>query len=543
LINPRIEADGGRIVKTTGDGVLVEFPSAVDAVRNALAINAAMAGRDANLPEDRRIQFRVGINVGDVIVEGDDIHGDGVNVASRLEGLCGPGEVYVSGTVYDQAAGKLAASFEALGEQKVKNIAKPVRVYRTWAQSEEVAKMAEPLPFPDKPSIAVLPFENMSGDPEQEYFSDGIAEDIITALSRIRQLFVIARNTTFTYKGQAVAVLAVAKDLGVRYVLEGSVRKAGNRVRITAQLIDGSTGNHLWAERYDRKLEDIFALQDEITETVVGAIEPEVSRAEQQRARLVRPENLGTWEICQHATGNLQQRTLPSLAEAERLFQEAIDREPDFSPAHIGLAETYHYLALIGGPGSSKKYREPTLREARRAVDLDVTDAAAHCALGRAHHTRREHDAAIPELEMAIRLNPSYAWAVYSLGMALAHSGRPEAAIPHLRTAIRLSPRDRYLSSFYARMSESLLLLGQFEEAADWGLRAVNQAAVTWPHYASLISALGHLGRTGEAKAEIDALNEIREGVTVSYVREHHTMTGKALSTLIDGLDKAGLPE
>ncbi len=283
LIDPRIEADGGRIVKTTGDGVLVEFPSAVDAVRNALAINGAMAARDANLPEDRRIQFRIGINEGDVIVEGDDIHGEGVNVAARLETMCEPGEVYVSGTVHDQVAGKRLAAFDDLGEQTVKNISKPVRVYRVRPGAGEPGQSddaADAPSLPDRPSIAVLPFDNLSGDPEQEYFADGMAEDIISGLARIRWLTVIARNSSFSYKGQSPDVRKVGQDLAVRYVLEGSVRKAGDRVRIAAQLIEAETGGHLWADRFDGSLVDVFDLQDQITAGVVAAIEPSVRLAE-----------------------------------------------------------------------------------------------------------------------------------------------------------------------------------------------------------------------------------------------------------------------
>ena len=276
LIDPRIAADGGRIVKTTGDGILVEFGSAVDAVQNALAIQSAMAGRNTELPEEQRLVFRVGINLGDVIIEEDDIHGDGVNVAARLEGLCEPGEVYVSGTVRDHVEGKLAAAFDDLGEQTLKNISKPIHVYRVSAGSGETAVASdEPVgapSLPDRPSIAVLPFENMSGDSEQDYFADGIAEDIITALSRFRWFFVIARNSSFTYKGRNVDVRQVGRELGTRYVLEGSVRKGGNRLRITTQLIEAITGNHLWAEKYDGALEDVFDLQDQITEGVVGAV-------------------------------------------------------------------------------------------------------------------------------------------------------------------------------------------------------------------------------------------------------------------------------
>jgi len=334
LIDPRIASDGGRIVKTTGDGILVEFPSAVDAVRSALAIQAAMAERNAASPNEHQLVFRVGINLGDVIIEGDDIHGDGVNVAARLEGLCKPGEIYLSGSVVDQVSGKINAQFDDLGEQSVKNLLRLVRVYRVSEKSLSATNGSvseNVIPLPDKPSIAVLPFENMSGAPDQDYFADGISEDIITALSRIHQFFVVARNTTFTYKGKAIDVQAVAKDLGVRYVLEGSVRRAGNRVRITGQLIDGRTGIHLWAERYDRELEDIFAVQDEITQTVVGALLPELSRAEQERARLKPTENMDAWECYQRGIWHTYRRTRDDLAEAQKLFIRAIELDQNMS--------------------------------------------------------------------------------------------------------------------------------------------------------------------------------------------------------------------
>jgi adenylate cyclase len=344
LIDPKIAADGGRIVKTMGDGILVEFPSVVDAVRDALDIQGAMRRRNADVAEANRIEFRIGINVGDVIIEGGDIHGDGVNVASRLEGLCEPGEVYVSGTVYDQAAGKLAATFDDLGEKSVKNITKPVRVYRAREVTGEQAgyKSADaPPPLPDKPSIAVLPFDNMSGDPEQEYFVDGICEDTITALSRIRWFFVIARNSTFAYKGKSTDVRDVARELGVRYVVEGSVRKAGNRIRLTAQLIDGTNGVHLWAERYDRAIEDIFDLQDELTQTIVGAIEPELSRAEQERAQLKKPETLDVWDVYQRGMSELHRLTADSLSEAAATLTSVTETDPDFAAAYAGLADVY----------------------------------------------------------------------------------------------------------------------------------------------------------------------------------------------------------
>ena len=309
LMQPKIDQALGRIVKLMGDGLLVEFPNAVEAVRCAVEIQRNIKKSQADVPDESRISFRIGVNLGDIIVEGSDIYGDGVNVAARLESLAEPGGICISGKVYAEIGNKLAVDFEDLGEKEVKNISEPVRVLR-WVDSTigAVTAGADPvqkLSLPDKPSIAVLPFDNMSGDPEQDYFADGISEDLITALSKIRWFFVIARNSTFTYKGEAVEVTQVARDLGVRYVIEGSVRKAENRVRITAQLIDATTGRHVWAERYDRDLADIFELQDEMTQTIVGAVEPELSAAERERAANKPPENLDAWETYQKGLWHL----------------------------------------------------------------------------------------------------------------------------------------------------------------------------------------------------------------------------------------------
>jgi adenylate cyclase len=293
LMQPKIAGGRGRVVKLMGDGLLAEFPSVVEAVRCAVDIQQDMAGREADLPDERRLRLRIGVNLGDIIVEGSDIYGDGVNIAARLEGLAEPGGICISGKVYEEVRNKLPTAFEDLGEQEVKNIAEPVRVYRwTDAAVDPMPGTVGALPLPDKPSIAVLPFTNMSGDPEQEYFSDGITEDIITALSKFRWFFVISRNSTFVYKGQAVDIKQVGRELGVRYVLEGSVRKTANRVRISAQLIEAETGKHVWAERYDRSLEDIFELQDEITSTIAAAVEPELAGSERMRSMRKPTEHL-----------------------------------------------------------------------------------------------------------------------------------------------------------------------------------------------------------------------------------------------------------
>ncbi len=326
LVDPTIAEHRGRIVKTTGDGLLAEFASVVDAVRCAVAIQEGMAERDAAVPEDRRIAFRIGVNLGDIIIDEDDIYGDGVNVAARLEGLAEPGGICIGRAARDQVRDRLDLDLEDIGEQAVKNIARPVRVFRVKLPAPE-AEAPAALALPDKPSIAVLAFANMSGDPEQEYFADGIAEDIITALSRFRWFFVIARNSSFTYKGQAVDVKQVARELGVQYVLEGSVRKAGNRVRITAQLIDALTGRHVWAERYDRDLTDIFAVQDEITETIAGAVAPSFVSAEARRAERKRPEDLDAWDLALKGNWHLAQSGRENVAAAVSLFEAAIARE------------------------------------------------------------------------------------------------------------------------------------------------------------------------------------------------------------------------
>ena len=514
LIDPRIAADGGRIVKTMGDGILVEFPSAVDAVRNALDIQGAVRRRNADVPERTRIEFRVGINVGDVIVEGDDIHGDGVNVASRLEGLCGPGEVYVSGTVYDQAAGKLAASFEDLGEQTVKNIAKPVRTYRARVGPEADARPEPqaadaPPPLPDKPSIAVLPFENMSGDPEQEYFSDGITEDIITGLSAFRSLFVIARNSTFTYKGKAVVVTQVARELGVRYVMEGSVRKAGNRVRITAQLIDASNGHHVWAERYDRELDDVFAVQDEITERVVATVVPALDQAEQERAARKSPDNMDTWDYYQRGLWHMNRRQLSEFPAAREYFRQAIRQAPRSPLGYCGLAYLGSREAMIAMHGPESDLLKEIDEAARTAVALDELDAMGHVVMGWSKMLMRETLLAIPEFERAVQLNPNHALSHSGLAAALILAGRVEEGIRATETALRLSPRDPDRPFWQMTTAAGLFVTERYETALA-ELDVVLGQHPRWAFALTLRAAnLSALGKLDHASALIERVHEI----------------------------------
>ncbi len=365
LLDPKTERFGGRIFKYTGDGALAEFGSAVDAVQCAVEIQREIPQRNSTEPEDRRIVLRIGVNLGDVMVEGDDIYGEGVNVAARLEGLCEPGTVYVSGSVFDQVAGKLEASFEDLGEQSIKNLSRPVRVYRARDETGAAAPLdhaSAVAPLPDKPSIAVLPFDNLSGDPDQEYFADGMTEDIITALSRFRSLFVIARNSTFAYKGKSPDVRDVARDLGVRYVLEGSVRRGGERLRITGKLIDAETGNNIWAERYDRELDDIFTVQDEVTEAIVAAIAPEVGEAERERAQRRPPDKLDAWSLYQRALTGFYASTEEGLRLAIETFDKVNEVDPTFAPAFSMAAGARFRYAMHFEPDNRDEYLIPTAR-------------------------------------------------------------------------------------------------------------------------------------------------------------------------------------
>ena len=549
LIDPAVAAHHGRIVKLMGDGILAEFASAVSAVTCAVALQQAITARTADTPEPERIVFRIGINLGDVVIDGDDIHGDGVNVAARLESLAAPGAVCISEAVHDQVRDRLDLAFADLGAQAVKNIDRPVRAWQ-WSgdaapppPTDAPATDPPPPTPPDKPSVAVLPFHNLSADPEQTYFSDGITEEIITALSRVRHFFVIARNSTFAYQGASPDVRTVATELGVRYVVEGSVRKAANRVRLTAQLVDGATAGHLWAERYDRDLADIFDLQDELTQTIVGAIEPELAKAEQHRARLKRPETLDTWDLYQRGMSDLHKLTRDSLAAAEATFTRVNTAAPDFAAAFAGLADVHYYALVLGFFADHQATRDAALAAGRRAVALDGDDADTHCAVGRAYLANHLFDDAIAELQAAIAINPSHALAHYSLGATYVFRGQPEPSLPHLDDAIRLSPRDANMGSFLVRKAQAMLYLKDYEAAVDWARRALRLPNFQWSRNVMLISALGHLGRADEAAAPPRPtprphprfLGRLRLDSS-PWLDDHH------FRHLIDGLHKAGLP-
>jgi TolB-like protein len=502
LLDPQMAADGGRVVKTSGDGILVEFGSAVDAVRNALGIQRAMQQHNADVPKDRRIEFRVGINLGDVIVEEDDIHGEGVNVAARLEGLCGPGEVYVSGTVHDHVEGKLDATFDDLGEQTVKNITKLVRVYRvrdlTGEQLSHKGSDAPPS-VSDKPSIAVLPFENMSGDPEQEYFADGMAEDIITALSRFRWFFVIARNSSFTYKGHAVDVRTVGRELGARYVLEGSVRKGGNRLRINAQLIETETGNHLWAEKYDGAVEDVFDLQDRITEGVAGAIEPSLRQAEVERARRKRPDSLDAYDLYLRALPHAWAWKPAEAEKAIELLEAALRIDPEYVAAH-GLAAFCN--SIFANFVSGDPRRSVSIQHARAVLGPETDDSLAltFAAFALAFF-ERDYEVALDAVKRALAITPNSP-VVLSFGAAVhAFASHFDAGIKHAEASLRLSPFDpmRFIAEMAA--AYGYFFTERYDEAAEAAQRSAHINPQFVPAVALIVASRMRGGQPKAAQA------------------------------------------
>ncbi len=550
LIDPKITEHRGRIVKTTGDGMLVEFFSVVDAVRCAVDIQRGMVERNAEVPADRCIEFRIGINVGDIIIDGDDIFGDGVNVAARLEALADPGGIMVSGIVHDQVRDKLSFDFEDLGEQAVKNIARPVGVHRVQLTEHITAGKATPTgkierTVSDRPSLAVLPFANMSGDAEQEYFADGITEDIITALSKLRWFFVIARNSSFTYKGKAVDVKRTARELGVRYVLEGSVRKSGNRVRITAQLIDATTGNHIWAERYDSELNDIFDLQDQVTTRVVGAIAPKLEQVEIERVRHRPTESLDAYDHYLRGMSNLHQWTKESGDEALRQFYRAIELDAGFASAYGMAAWCFVLRKSNGWMGDRAQEIAEATRLARRAVELGADDATALSGAGYtlvfvAHDL--DNGAAI--LDRALALNPNFAGALINSGWTKSFLGEPDLAIKHVTDAMRLSPLDPMIFRTLGSVAFAHFVAGRYDEASLWAEKALQERANYLPALRELAAAKALAGRIGEAQAAMVHLRKIAPTMRVSDVKEWQPFRRPDdLARLEDGLRKAGLPE
>jgi TolB-like protein/tetratricopeptide (TPR) repeat protein len=507
-----------------------------------------MIARNTNMPAETRIEFRMGINVGDIINDGGDIYGDGVNLAARLEALAEPGGIYVSRVVHDQVRDKLSFGFDDLGEQTVKNIAHPVGVHRVHlAEDAPLATAAIPSGKAgqstfERPSIAVLPLVNMSGDAEQEYFADGVTEDIITGLSKLRWFFVIARNSSFAYKGKAVDLKRAARELGVRYVLEGSVRRGGNRVRITAQLIDAATGNHVWADRYEGDLNDVFALQDEITSKVVSAIEPRLLEAEGTRLQSRSPEDLGAWDMVMHANSLFWRMTKGEGETAIAILRQAVERYPDYAPAHSMLA---FFLLLFGYAGWTLSEQEPQVKQAAalatRAAALDDGDPWAHLALGYIAVTRRRTEEAVGEFQRAIDLNPNFAAAHGYLGWGLALDDRSEQAIAELDEAIKMSPHDPQNAIFYVGLAVAHYLRGRYGEAIGFARKAIQQRQGMAGGHRIYIASLAQAGQVEEARRELTQLKDAHPDLSIAWLERYVPYTPGPMAKFIEGMRKAGL--
>jgi adenylate cyclase len=554
LIDPTIAVHHGRVVKRTGDGALVEFRSVVDAVRCAIEVQNGMAERNAGVPAERRIDFRIGIHLGDIVEESDgDLMGDGVNIAARLEGIAKPGAICLSEDAYRQVKARLSLAVTDLGATQLKNIAEPIRVYSlevgTAAQAKpttqnEPAKL-EPsvlLALPDKPSIAVLPFQNLSSDPDQEYFADGMVEDITTGLSRIKWLFVIARNSTFAYKGQAIDVKRVGRELGVRYVLEGSVRKAGDRVRITGQLIDAATGAHVWAERYDRKSDDIFALQDEITLSVVGAIEPSLRFAEVERVKRKRSDSLDAYDLVLQAQPDVYTRMPEQSKKALVLLDRALALDPTYALAHGFAAECHHSIFLRGG--MHEENRTASIRHAQAAIAHGQGDALALTlagfVIGLDGH---DNAAAFAAFEAALAVSPSSAL-TYILGsVVLAVGGEAERAIEWGERGLRLSPFDPWRSAAFFAAALGNFHRARYEEAAAMARKSVQSSPGFSLSYVVLAAPLAKLGRLEEAKAAAARVLELQPPFRYSRFLAGVDCTPALAAPLGEALRAAGLPE
>jgi adenylate cyclase len=549
FFDPVTERYNGRTFKLTGDGALIEFGSASDAVQCAIDVQNELGLVNVNLPENQRITVRIGISLGDVIVDGDDLYGNGVNVASRMETLAQAGEVCISQNVHEHISKSIDAVFEDLGDQTVKGIDHPVRCYRLipCSKNQSDAKAAggqKSLPLPEKSSIAVLPFQNMSNDPEQEFLADGMAEDIITALSRYRSLFVIARNSTFAYKGQSPDLRNVARELGVRYVLEGSIRKGGHRVRVTGQLIDGANGGHIWAERYDRELDDIFALQDEITEKIVAAIGPEIDQVERDRAQRLPPDNLDAWESYQRGLWHLYRFTKKDNAEARRLFRQSASTSTKFSQPLSGITHSLYFSFMHGYAEDRTATLEEAFLTGRQAVAVDDRDADAHFALGRILYLRRDLDASIAECKIAVSYNPSFSHAHIGLATATLYNGQWAESIESSDRAIRLSPHDPLLWIVLTVKALALLYSADPDQAEDVARQATRLPVAEFSPHIALASILGHRKKNDEAQRAMQDLLRIKPEATIRHVEEMLPFKNpEDIDLLTDGLRKAGMPE
>jgi len=544
VFRARIEANAGRVIDMAGDSVLAVFETANGAVAAALAVQQALAESIRHLPEAKRMRFRIGVHLGDVIEKADGtVYGDGVNIAARLEGLAEPGGIAVSDAIRSAVRGKIGAELEDLGEQQVKNIAEPVRAYRVRSGEPRADAEAPRLALPDKPSIAVLAFDNLSGDPEQEYFADGVVEAITATLSRIRSFFVIARNSAFRYKGKAVDVAQVGRELGVRYVLEGSVQKAARRVRITVQLIDATNGAHVWAERIDGSLEDIFELQDQVTERVAGALQPSIRSAEVERARRKPPQNLSAYDLTMRAMPHVWALEKEAGATALELLEQALAIDPDY-PLALSLAGwCWAQQVVYWWAQDRQSARRRALEFAEKAARLSGDDPLILAVLGAVHAIARNLGTARTMLERAVALDTNSAWTWSRLGWVEVYSDRPAQGIENFERALRLSPFDPMNFNNYAGIAAAHQTAGRFDEAVALFRRAMSEhPRLDWV-LRGLVSALVGAGRMDEAKVELKRLIAAYPGLTIRAYREAMPFSEKTLDGMCERLRRAGLPE
>jgi TolB-like protein len=544
LIDPKIAEHRGRVVKTTGDGILIEFPSVVEAVSCAVEVQQGMVDRNANVSEDKRITFRVGVNLGDIILDGDDIHGDGVNIAARLEAMAEPGTVCVSATAWEHAGGKVSFGADDLGEYQLKNIERPVRVFRI-ASGASATATRKPLPLPDKPSIAVLPFQNMSGDAEQDYFADGIVEEIITALCRFNRLFVIARNSSFTYKGKTVDVKQIGRELGVHYLLEGSVRKAGSRVRLIGQLIDTSSGAYIWADRFEGALEDIFDLQDQVTANVVGAIVPKLEQAEIERAKRKPTESLDAYDYFLRGMAGIHPWTREANKEALANFYRVIELDPNFASAYGLAARCYLQRKSSGWATDRVGEIAETERLCRRAGELGKDDAVALCTAGIAlAYVVGDLDDGASFTDRALVLNPNLAWAWLFSGWIKVWLGEPEIAIERVAHALRLSPQDPHIFSMQSATACAHFVAGRYAEALSWAETATRVRPTFLMALCAAAASGALVGRPAEAEKAMGRLRQLDSELRISNLNAlFPTRRQEDFARWTEGLRRAGLPE
>jgi adenylate cyclase len=550
IMGELIQQHRGRVIDSPGDNILAEFLSVVDAVQCSVAAQNEFKARNAELPENRRMMFRIGVNLGDVIEEENRIYGDGVNIAARLEALADPGGICISKTAFDQIESKLPLGYQFLGEQKVKNIAKPVGAYKVLMEPRVFdrdeggeVKTGRPdkpfLPLPDKPSIAVLPFVNMSRDPEQEFFSDGITQEIITALSKVPNLFVISHNSTFTYKGKPVKVKQVSQELGVRCVLEGSVQKSGDRVRITAQLIDTLSGHHLWAERYDRDLKDIFALQDEITMKVITALQVELTAGEMVGMIAKGTKNIDAFIKYLQAYELIDSASKEGNAHARKILEEAIALDPEYSRLYMGLAMTHTYAVWYGTTEFPDQSLARAFEFVQKAISLDNSNAAIYTVLAVVYAMKKQYDKAIAECERAVSLDPNSAENIMRSGMVLNWAGRAEEAIPYLQNAIRLNPLPPAI--YFIQLANSYRDLGQYEKAIGASKKALQREPNTQFAYIHMAVSYIRLGQEKEARAAAAEILRINPKFSLERYAKMLPFPQPIADLVINDLRKAGL--